>query len=84
MNVALLIDIPALIVPDAPALVGAESLDFGGLRGAVARGGGLLSDLGVGKGNFVHLEGGSNPRRRSAVGPPCRTTCRADVRALAA
>src|SRR5882757_1553492 len=53
VNVALLIDIPALIAPDAPALLGAESLDFGGLRVAVAKGGGLLHDLGVGRGDRV-------------------------------
>jgi acyl-CoA synthetase (AMP-forming)/AMP-acid ligase II len=53
VNVALLIDIPALIAPDAPALVGAESLDFGGLRAVVAKGGGLLHELGVGRGDRV-------------------------------
>jgi acyl-CoA synthetase (AMP-forming)/AMP-acid ligase II len=53
VNVALLIDIPALIAPDAPALLGAESLDFGGLRMAVAKAGGLLHDLGVGRGDRV-------------------------------
>lgn len=55
MNLASLVDIPALIAPDAPALIGTRAVDYATLRSAVGRGAGLLSELGVGHGDRVGI-----------------------------
>ncbi len=55
MNLASLVDIPALIAPDAPALIADRAVDYAPLRAAVGRGAGLLSELGVGPGDRVGI-----------------------------
>lgn len=55
MNLASLVDIPALIAPDAPALSGDRNVDYATLRAAVGRGAGLLADLGVAAGDRVGI-----------------------------
>lgn len=55
MNLASLVDIPALIAPDAPALSAAGAVDYAALRSAVGRGAGLLAGLGVGPGDRVGI-----------------------------
>lgn len=55
MNLASLVDIPALIAPDAPAVVAGRAADYATLRSAVGRGAGLLAGLGVGPGDRVGI-----------------------------
>ena len=61
MNLAMLLDIPASIVPDAPALLGAETESYGRLRDAAGRAAGLLASLGVGPGDRVGLFATNSP-----------------------
>lgn len=55
MNLASLVDIPALIAPDAPALSGQRRVEYATLRSAVGRAAGLLRELGVGAGDRVGI-----------------------------
>jgi acyl-CoA synthetase (AMP-forming)/AMP-acid ligase II len=55
VNLASLVDIPALIAPDAPAMSGPAAVDYAQLRSAVGRGAGLLRNLGVSVGDRVGL-----------------------------
>ncbi|MEX2626876.1 MAG: AMP-binding protein [Ilumatobacteraceae bacterium] len=55
MNLASLVDIPALIAPDSPALSGDRDVDYATLRSAVGRGAGLLAELGVAAGDRVGI-----------------------------
>ena len=55
VNLAMLVDIPALIAPSAPALVGADKVDFAGLRSAIGRGAGFLRGLGIAAGDRVGI-----------------------------
>lgn len=57
MNLAMLLDIPASIVPDGTALIGPgdERESYGRLREAAGRAAGLLRDLGVAPGDRVGL-----------------------------
>lgn len=55
MNLAMLLDIPASIVPDATAVSGERDETTGELREAAARVAGLLSSLGVSAGDRVGI-----------------------------
>lgn len=66
MNLAMLLDIPASIVPDTPALVGRgtvgdEEEDFSVLRDRAGRAAGLLASLGAGPGDRVGIFATNNP-----------------------
>jgi acyl-CoA synthetase (AMP-forming)/AMP-acid ligase II len=59
VNLASLLDLPSMIVPDSTALIdttapgGAREVTYGQLREAVAQAAGLLNELGVGAGDRV-------------------------------
>src|SRR5690242_13016523 len=56
MNLASLLDLPALIVPDSEIIVDAEGTsDYATLRAAAAQAAGLLQSLGVGAGDRVGI-----------------------------
>jgi acyl-CoA synthetase (AMP-forming)/AMP-acid ligase II len=55
LNLASLVDIPALIAPQAPAVAGPSPIDYAELRSAVGRGAGLLRSLGVSAGERVGI-----------------------------
>ena len=67
MNLAMLLDIPASIVPDNPALLGPTVETFGELRDAAGRAAPLLQDLGVGPGDRVGLFATNTPEYVEAL-----------------
>ena len=67
MNLAMLLDIPASIVPDAPALLGPTVETFGELRDAAGRTATLLAGLGVGPGDRVGLFATNSPEYIEAL-----------------
>ena len=74
MNLALLCDIPASIVEDAPALIdGRGEQTYGSLRAAVARASGLLAAHGIGAGDPVGI---MSTNRREVVEVMLAAACR--------
>jgi acyl-CoA synthetase (AMP-forming)/AMP-acid ligase II len=67
VNLAMLLDIPASIVPDAPALLGSSVETYGELRDAAGRAAGLLAGLGVGPGDRVGLFATNSPEYVEAL-----------------